>query len=33
MYGAEGYIRINLATSREVLAEALARLKDYIDKK
>ncbi|MBQ2170663.1 MAG: cystathionine beta-lyase, partial [Paludibacteraceae bacterium] len=33
MYGAEGYIRVNLATSREVLAEALARLKDYIDKK
>ena len=30
MYEAEGYIRINLATSREVLAEALARIKDYI---
>ncbi len=29
MYGAEGYIRINLATSREVLVEALNRLKDY----
>ena len=28
MYGAEGYIRINLATSTEVLAEALRRLAD-----
>jgi len=32
MYGAEHYIRINLATSHEVLAEALQRTKDYIDK-
>lgn len=30
MYGAEGYIRINLATSREVLVEALNRLKEYL---
>ena len=30
MYGAPNYIRINLATSREVLAEALNRLKAYI---
>lgn len=30
MYGAEKYIRINLATSRDVLAEALLRLKNYI---
>ena len=30
MYGAEHYVRINLATSREVLAEALNRLKDFI---
>lgn len=30
MYGAENYIRINLATSREILAEALKRLKGYI---
>jgi len=30
MYGAERYIRINLATSREVLEEALNRLKDYL---
>lgn len=33
MYGGEHYVRINLATSREVLAEALERLKTYIDKK
>ena len=32
MYGAEDYIRINLATSREVLIEALNRLKTYCDK-
>lgn len=31
MYGADGYIRINLATSREVLTQALDRLKAYID--
>lgn len=30
MYGAEHYIRINLATSREVLAEALNRLEKYV---
>ena len=30
MYGGEHYIRINLATSREVLAEALERMKAYI---
>lgn len=30
MYGAEHYIRINLATSREVLEQALERLKNYI---
>lgn len=30
MYGAEHYVRINLATSREVLTEALNRLKQYI---
>lgn len=30
MYGGEKYVRINLATSREVLAEALNRLKAYI---
>jgi len=30
MYGGEHYVRINLATSREVLAEALQRLKDFI---
>ena len=29
MYGGEKYIRINLATSREVLAQALQRLKEY----
>ena len=33
MYGAEDYIRINLATSREVLVEALNRLKAYCDSK
>lgn len=32
MYGAEHYIRINLATGHEVLAQALQRTKDYIDK-
>ncbi len=32
MYGAEDYIRINLATSREVLIEALNRLKTFCDK-
>ena len=31
MYGAENYVRINLATSHEVLAEALNRLKEYIN--
>ena len=30
MYGAEHYIRINLATSREVLTEALNRLRDFV---
>lgn len=30
MYGAERYVRINLATSREVLSEALRRMKEYI---
>jgi aspartate/methionine/tyrosine aminotransferase len=30
MYGGEHYVRINLATSREVLAEALQRLKNYL---
>ena len=30
MYGGEGYVRINLATSRAVLAEALNRLKEYL---
>jgi len=30
MYGGEHYVRINLATSREVLAKALVRLKDFI---
>jgi cystathionine beta-lyase len=33
MYGAEDYIRINLATSKEVLIEALNRLKAYCDSK
>lgn len=32
MYGAEDYIRINLATSKEVLIEALNRLKTFCDK-
>lgn len=32
MYGAEDYIRINLATSRELLIEALNRLKTFCDK-
>ena len=30
MYGGEGYVRINLATSRAVLAQALNRLKEYL---
>ncbi len=30
MYGGEKYVRINLATSREVLSQALLRLKDYL---
>ena len=30
MYGGENYVRINLATSHEVLAEALQRMADYI---
>lgn len=30
MYGADHYVRINLATSREVLSEALHRLKEYL---
>ncbi len=30
MYGAHDYIRINLATSHEILAEALERLENYI---
>ncbi|MBO7457406.1 MAG: aminotransferase class I/II-fold pyridoxal phosphate-dependent enzyme, partial [Paludibacteraceae bacterium] len=30
MYGAENYVRINLATSREVLAEALVKITEYI---
>lgn len=30
MYGAENYVRINLATSREVLAEALSKITEYI---
>ena len=33
MYGAEHYIRINLATSREVLEQALQRLKKWIDQR
>lgn len=31
MYGGDGYIRINLATSREILSEALNRMKAYCD--
>ena len=31
MYGGEHYVRINLATSREVLEQALIRLKEYIN--
>ena len=31
MYGGEGYVRINLATSHEVLAEALERIKRFVD--
>ena len=30
MYGAENYVRINLATSREILAEALNRLEHFM---
>jgi len=30
MYGAERYVRINLATSREVLSEALTKITGYI---
>ena len=30
MYGGEGYVRINLATSRAVLTEALSRVKEYL---
>ena len=33
MYGGEHYVRINLATSREVLMEALYRLKNYLTTK
>lgn len=32
MYGAEHYVRINLATSRDILVEALNRLKSYLNK-
>lgn len=32
MYGGTGYVRINLATSHEVLAEALNRIKDFVNK-
>ena len=32
MYGGEGYVRINLATSRDVLAEALDRTKQFLQK-
>ena len=31
MYGAEGYIRINLATSRENIAEAMKRLQHFVE--
>ena len=31
MYGGKNYVRINLATSREVLAQALERLKTFVD--
>ena len=31
MYGGERYVRINLATSREVLSESLNRLRDYLN--
>ena len=30
IYGGENYVRINLATSHEVLSEALQRLKEYV---
>ena len=33
MYGAENYVRINLATSRDVLAEALNRLAKWLKEK
>ena len=32
MYGGEHYVRINLATSREVLTEAMERLKTFVAK-
>ncbi|MBQ6790428.1 MAG: PatB family C-S lyase [Paludibacteraceae bacterium] len=32
MYGAEHYIRINLATSRDILSQALTRLFEYVKK-
>lgn len=32
MYGAPGFIRINIATSRRILAEGLARLFLWIEK-
>lgn len=32
MYGAEHYVRINLATSRDILVQALDQLKHYLDK-
>jgi len=31
MYGAEHYVRINLATSRDIIVEALNRLKGYLN--
>jgi len=33
MYGAENYVRINLATSREVLVEALNRMAEWLNEK
>lgn len=33
MYGAEGYVRINLATSREMLHDALVRLEQFVKTK
>jgi bifunctional pyridoxal-dependent enzyme with beta-cystathionase and maltose regulon repressor activities len=32
MYGADHYVRINLATSREVLMQALDQMKQYLKK-